>query len=258
MCRFLAVRGQPDAMAAFLRGPTLGDFQKRSHRHQAGWGIAWYHDGHVYRERKPVWIHGDAGYMERLREIRPDILILHTRRATRGKIAIENTHPFVHANWSFAHNGTIVNRVTRLLRERIRPDLEGETDSETFFHWLLHCIHEQGSVTDGVREAVRTVLELSPTARLNFVLSDGKNLHAFRRGHTLYHFLVVASGGLVEGISSDNLVPGSAVLGRDWLITVGRRPDETQMTRIIAPYVGLTGTDFSRQREGEARAASRW
>ena len=34
-------------------------------------------------------------------------MVAHVRRATVGKVALENTHPFRHAGWTFVHNGTV-------------------------------------------------------------------------------------------------------------------------------------------------------
>jgi glutamine amidotransferase len=34
-------------------------------------------------------------------------VLAHLRRATVGRVALENTHPFCHGSWVFAHNGTL-------------------------------------------------------------------------------------------------------------------------------------------------------
>lgn len=217
MCRFLAVRGVPEAVQAFLEGPIPLEFKERSRRHTAGWGVAWYQDGQLCRERAPVWIREDETF-PKSRAWRGDTVILHMRRATRGGIAIENTHPFVIGNWAFAHNGTIINAVTREIRAWLKPACEGQTDSETFFFLLKYFIDFEGCILEGTRQAVRWVFERSPTARLNFVLSNGKGLYAFRRGHSLYAFVLTTAAGEVHGVSSDLLVPGSSVVQRDWLV----------------------------------------
>ena len=233
MCRFLAVRGETEAVREFLASDVAAQFQARSRRHTAGWGIAAYDDGVPALIRHPVWVRDDANFLPTLRGLASPTVLVHARRATRGSITVENTHPFVHGRWSFAHNGTIVNRVTREVRDWLQPPVAGQTDSEVFFHLLLHFIAEkQGDVTEGVRAAVSWVLERSPAARLNFVLSDGERLFAYRRGHTLFHFLEEYGGGLVEGVASDNLGGTWRSIGRDWLITLDGHPSHDRVDTV--------------------------
>lgn len=224
MCRFLGVRGDEAAVHAFLQGPVPERFQERSRRHTAGWGIAAYDDGTPARIRKPVWVREDTTFLPRLRRVRSRAVLVHVRRATRGAITLENTHPFVHGRWAFAHNGTIVNRVTLAAREWLRPATEGQTDSEVFFHLLLHFIAAEGDVVRGTRAAVRWILGISETARLNFVLTDGEHVYAYRRGHTLYHFVAHTPQGVVEGVASDPLEAGWRTLRRDWLLSLDGDP----------------------------------
>jgi hypothetical protein len=58
------------------------------------------------------------------------VLMGHNRAATKGKVTLENAHPFFHENILLMHNGT-VNHL-----HPIHKDLEGrfDTDSETICH----------------------------------------------------------------------------------------------------------------------------
>lgn len=232
MCRFFAVRGSEAAVGAFLAGEVPERFQQRSRRHTAGWGIAAYDNHFPALIRKPVWVRDDTTFLPVLRDLRAHTAVFHVRRATRGIISLENTHPFTWNQWSFAHNGTIVNRVTEQAREWLKPPTHGQTDSEVFFHLLLHFITEQGSVVEGARAAVRWVLSISQTARLNFVLSDGQRLYAYRRGHTLYSFVEQTPAGPVEGVASDALGAGWRSLRRDWLITLDGQPAHDRIDEV--------------------------
>lgn len=238
MCRFLAVRGEPDAVHAFLQGEVPEQFQARSRRHTAGWGFAWYEGQTPELMRKPVWVRDDTTFLPALRDITPKTAILHVRRATRGVISTENTHPFTLGRWTFAHNGTIVNKVTDAARDWLKPDTAGQTDSEVFFHLLLHFIAEKGSVVEGTRAAVRWILGISKSPRLNFILSDGDRLYAYRRGHTLYHFAMLIHGKPVEGVSSDSLGEGWRTIGRDWMITLNGSPSSDKVERILLDSEG--------------------
>ena len=235
MCRFLAVRGEPGAVNAFLQGEIPEAFQARSRRHTAGWGVAWYEGQIPELTRKPVWVKDDASFLPVLRELAPSTIILHVRRATRGKICIENTHPFVLGKWTFAHNGTIVNKVIDAAREWLQPQTLGQTDSEVFFHLLLRFIEDKGSVVEGTRAAVRWILAFSQAPRLNFILSDGEHIYAYRRGHTLYHFSMHFNGQRIEGVSSDALGEGWRSIRRDWMVTLNGAPQLDRLSQESEP-----------------------
>jgi hypothetical protein len=56
--------------------------------------------------------------------------ISHVRTKTHGEVAIRNTHPFTHGDWTVCHNGTWSEywKIRKLLRKRRK--FIGETDSE--------------------------------------------------------------------------------------------------------------------------------
>ena len=76
--------------------------------------------------------------MVRRYPIRSDNVIAHIRKATQGRVALENTHPFQRELWGrywvFAHNGDLKDFAPRL-HAAFRP--VGDTDSERAFCWLM-------------------------------------------------------------------------------------------------------------------------
>ncbi len=76
--------------------------------------------------------------MVRRYPIRSDNIVAHIRKATQGRVALENTHPFVRELWGrywvFAHNGDLKDFAPRL-HGAFRP--VGDTDSERAFCWLM-------------------------------------------------------------------------------------------------------------------------
>ena len=89
--------------------------------------------------------------------IRSDNVIAHIRKATQGRIALENTHPFMRELWGrywvFAHNGDLKGFAPRL-HGAFRP--VGTTDSERAFCWLMQELAK-------AHAAVPTIEELSCT-----------------------------------------------------------------------------------------------
>jgi predicted glutamine amidotransferase len=60
--------------------------------------------------------------------------------------------------------------------------IRGETDSEVYFYWLSQCIQSQRDMVAGIREALSVIIKHHQFSGLNFLLSDGQKLYAFRYG----------------------------------------------------------------------------
>jgi len=169
-----------------------------------GWGIAqWDSDG-LHLERRPRSAVGDLKFTEVASQARSTTVIAHVRAATVGEPESENTHPFHHGPWVFAHNGTLTafDRVAPLLDiGLISPS--GTTDSEAIFSWLLNRMPEFGldperptsspePLAHLIGAAVVDLHNMSMSAgarrpaKLNFLISDGSNLVASRWGNSLY------------------------------------------------------------------------
>lgn len=153
--------------------------------HADGWGIAFF-EGPGYRvflDSKPA-VESPIAKLVREYPIRSMNVIAHIRKATRGNVALENTHPYVRELWGrywiFAHNGTL---------DDFRPALEGfyrpvgTTDSEHAFCYILEQLRRRfptgepllgdlfGALTDLTRE-------LAQYGRFNYLLSNGECLVA--------------------------------------------------------------------------------
>jgi glutamine amidotransferase len=79
--------------------------QSDTHRH--GWGMAIYRNQKPYIERQAKAAMEDEGFRRAAVRAYSDTVLAHLRRATVGRVALENTHPFSHGSWIFAHNGTL-------------------------------------------------------------------------------------------------------------------------------------------------------
>jgi glutamine amidotransferase len=169
-----------------------------SSEHPDGWGVA------VCDSNKDRWTlqkePACAGHDDRFRDVAVSStghsLVAHIRKRTVGPVGPENTHPFRRGRWVFAHNGTIDD--LDALRRHASParlaEVAGATDSEVFFAYLLTCLDAQGGAEEAAPDAVEAALARAADELLrrrslgasNFLLSNGRELYAFRQGRTLF------------------------------------------------------------------------
>src|SRR5205085_11560465 len=116
--------------------------------------------------------------------IKSDNVIAHIRKATQGRVALENAHPFVRELWGrywvFAHNGDLKGFAPRL-HGAFRP--VGDTDSEQAFCWLMQELAKSHAGVPSVDELTHTLAELLPRpaahGTFNALLSNGQALWAY-------------------------------------------------------------------------------
>src|SRR5437763_1223628 len=176
---------------------------RQSEEHDSGWGMAVYRRGDGEEPacvRFPEAAHEDGAFIDAT-NMRGRLFNVHVRRATMGGRTEENTHPFCLGPYSFGHNGTIV-RFPKLIEPGVLPP-KGQTDSEHFFNLIMRDFDPEHP-RRCLRKAVRTVIERSQFSGLNFLLSDGERLYAYKLGIFELHWaardgaLVVASEPTTE------------------------------------------------------------
>jgi predicted glutamine amidotransferase len=184
---------------------TQSDRDQRGIRNADGWGIAhWDLLGpSILKSTQPAF--ADKQFAQTAAEVSSRSVIAHVRAATVGRVAAENTHPFHHGPWVFAHNGTI--SAFEHVRTRLSIGAQfaptGDTDSELAFLWILNRMKDYGLspeepspgldplvdlITDAVLDLVRIGIQAGSEERpkLNFILSDGQHLVTSRFGNSLY------------------------------------------------------------------------
>lgn len=173
------------------------------------WGIGFYQGGEVLHKKRPR--------SDREREtlawpdiagnVRSDCAVIHFRTATVGDYRSENTHPFRLRQWIFAHNGTVQgfdavrDAMLEPMPDFLRRNIRGTTDSEHVFHALLSFLHDGGQLDNPdiepkvVLGAIRSTIALvdrlvseigAPPATLGFVLTNGRQMYAVRRGGPMH------------------------------------------------------------------------
>jgi len=180
MCRLLGIVANKPVDLEFSLVAGSETLKILSERNPDGWGIAWYKNGLPHPEKEPFPAYRSERYFAVAHSIHTPLAIAHVRYATTGNLTMANTHPFVWQEWAFAHNGS-VDRAPILdrLAGAHKAALEGETDSEALFHWILQCIEQADDVPTGIRNAVGVARELKHSG-LNFLLTDGHALYAMR------------------------------------------------------------------------------
>jgi glutamine amidotransferase len=153
--------------------------------HIDGWGITFY-DGKGYRTFKDPQpsSRSEIARLVKNYPIRSRTIISHIRQANRGKVSLENTHPFTRELWgrylTFAHNGQLTG-YRSLHTGMYRP--VGETDSEIAFCWILARLREKyprkpGNMRAAFRYTGSLCTQLQQSGVFNILLSDGDYLLA--------------------------------------------------------------------------------
>ena len=180
MCQLLGMNANTPTDVCF----SFTGLAQRADEHKDGFGIAFFEDrglrtfvDHHSARASPV-----AELVKRY-PIKSDNVIAHIRKATQGRVALENTHPFVRELWGrywvFAHNGDLKAFQPRL-HAAFRP--VGETDSERAFCWLMQELAKAHASVPSVTELSHTLRELMPQIAahgvFNGLLSNGQALWA--------------------------------------------------------------------------------
>lgn len=155
----------------------------RTGPHRDGWGIAFYEGKgcRTFHDPAPS-SESEIARLLRAYPIKSRTVISHIRRANRGRVALENTHPYTRELWgrvwTFAHNGQLKG-VKALPLTFYRP--VGTTDSEHAFCWLLGRVRaafpEPPKRPQALSALVRELAgELNRMGVFNMLLSDGAHL----------------------------------------------------------------------------------
>jgi predicted glutamine amidotransferase len=190
MCQLLGMNANTPTDLVF----SFTGFSKRAEEHKDGFGIAFFEDTGVrlFVDAQSAALSPVAG-MVRHYPIHSSNVIAHIRKATQGRVALQNTHPFQRElwgrYWAFAHNGDLKDFMPHL-HGAFRP--VGDTDSERAFCWLMQELAKAHAGVPSITELTATLNELVPRVAahgtFNFMLSNGQALWAHCSTHL--HYLV--------------------------------------------------------------------
>lgn len=194
MCQLLAMNSSKPASLGF----SFSGFAERGGRtgeHKDGWGIAFHtrDECQIFADHLPCIASPLAASIKQ-QPLKASNVIAHIRKATQGRIARENCHPFKRQlwgrTWTFAHNGDL---------KEFAPAAgvytpEGDTDSERAFCYLLSRLGQRFAAQPP-REVLYAELsiladEIAAHGTFNFILSDGDTL--FAHCSTKLHYVLRA------------------------------------------------------------------
>jgi predicted glutamine amidotransferase len=182
MCRLFAIVAEHPKTTELPE--LMVPFRAQSRYHPDGWGIGWYFNGGVQVEKAPTPAYKDPRFMTTCMSADSNIILAHIRKLSIGTPSPENTHPFSYGRYLFEHNGTVHTKgeLVDLLPPDYRGRIQGQTDSEQLFYWILYHIDGRGNAVEGIREAVRYIKEHlgEETTSFNFIMSDGEKVYAYR------------------------------------------------------------------------------
>ncbi len=184
MCQLLGMNCNTPTDICF----SFSGFQVRgglTDQHRDGWGIAFF-EGRGCRLFIDPQASAASPVAELVRNfpIRSKNVVAHIRKATQGRVALENTHPFMRELWGqywiFAHNGNLKD-FSPALDGPFRP--VGDTDSERAFCFVLQGLAARFGAEPPAEPAFFAALaematQIARHGELNFLLGVGDRLYA--------------------------------------------------------------------------------
>ncbi|OPY61143.1 MAG: glucosamine--fructose-6-phosphate aminotransferase [Pelotomaculum sp. PtaU1.Bin065] len=152
-------------------------FRERAAQNRDGWGIAYGDINGLAVMKQPE--RADRSALAAAlgkTELPAPMMIGHVRLASRGSIAITNTHPFF-ANvngrdWAMVHNGSLV-------RYGLTPGQYGQTDSESFFLRMVKDL--EAIYTNSPYDVAELIAGLARSAgkhgKLNIIIIGGEHMY---------------------------------------------------------------------------------
>jgi glutamine amidotransferase len=206
VCRLFGFRSDAPARVHHSLVTEKNSLRAQSIEHQDGWGIAYYDAGELPEVAHGLGpAHSDPEFGRVSGLLSSHAVLAHVRRASVGRVHLDNAHPFLHGPWAFAHNGTITDfslhrqALEAEIDPTLRSRLRGETDSERCFYIFMTRLRAVSPATreldsvalaSALAQTVRLVAQLTDRADLpssmNFIATDGRLMAATRRHRTLF------------------------------------------------------------------------
>jgi predicted glutamine amidotransferase len=244
VCRWLAYSGSPVLIKELLLDPQHSLIDQSLHARLGaettngdGFGIGWYGVGDtpgVFHSVEPAW--SDRNLRDLAGHIRSPLVFAHIRASSGSPVQQTNCHPFRHGRWLWMHNG-VLRDFPRVKRELVLavdpslyPQIEGSTDSETFFFLALTLGLEHDPPT-AVQRAVGLIEDVGRRhgvehpIQMTVATTDGTRVWAFRyssegQSRSLFYSTAVSTlrhqypdNPVLHGLSDETRIIVSEPLG---------------------------------------------
>ena len=244
MCRWLAYSGSPVLIKELLLDPKHSLIDQSLHARLGaettngdGFGIGWYGVGDtpgVFHSIEPAW--NDRNLRDLAGHIRSPLVLAHIRASSGSPVQQANCHPFRHGRWLWMHNG-VLRDFPRVKRELVLavdpslyPQIEGSTDSETFFFLALTLglEHDPPAAVEravGLIEATGRRHGVQQPIQMTVATTDGTRVWAFRyssegQSRSLFYSTAVSTlrhqypdNPVLHGLSDETRIIVSEPLG---------------------------------------------
>jgi predicted glutamine amidotransferase len=176
MCRLMGYVSTEKTSFDSIVGEDFPEFISLSSVHCDGWGIAVINrDEHTaHLDRAPETASTSQKFVDALANVDADGALLHLRWATKGlPVSEDNTHPFAYQGFTFIHNGAIFPPAVLdpLISPKFAKLVQGETDSERYFYFLMTMIDKHGFL-GGVKECVKTITTTMDYSSINAMIMN--------------------------------------------------------------------------------------
>ena len=244
MCRWLAYSGSPVLIKELLLDPKHSLIDQSLHARLGaettngdGFGIGWYGVGDtpgVFHSIEPAW--NDRNLRDLAGHIRSPLVLAHIRASSGSPVQQTNCHPFRHGRWLWMHNG-VLRDFPRVKRELVLavdpslyPQIEGSTDSETFF-FLALTLGLEDDPPAAVQRAVGLIEDIGrrhgveQPIQMTVATTDGTRVWAFRyssegQSRSLFYSTAVSTlrhqypdNPVLHGLSDETRIIVSEPLG---------------------------------------------
>ena len=178
MCRLLGYVSHEKQTFKSAVGSDFSEFVTLSSVHCDGWGVATIdHNQSVAQMiRQPEAANKSKDFSTAIEKSVSDGALLHLRWATAGlPVSENNTHPFIYEDISFIHNGATYPpaALEPLISPELIPLIQGYTDSERYFYFLLTKIKELGFI-EGCKAAANYIRANVDYSSINAMIMNEK------------------------------------------------------------------------------------
>ncbi|MGQ9563513.1 MAG: class II glutamine amidotransferase [Thermogutta sp.] len=214
---FGVITNKPADLSVSLRGLSEHGGDKSP---AVVWGVGWYEGS---RPRVVKQVHTAGTLSAGRSEFSPGesrLFLIHFAQDVSGTEKESDLHPFHYRHWLFTHTGVLDrDAFLPLLEETHVQSLNGDSSSEVFFHWIMQNIKKTRDLIPSLLDSLRDVGQ----NELSFLLSNGRWLFAYARGHNLYYSerrFPISSGHFCYEVPEVDAVVSSQVLANENAVVV--------------------------------------